>query len=162
MEDRISSFAPVLTGSPEKLILGTMPSAASLAEGFYYAHPRNAFWPILSDVFSEARAATVSEKRALLKRNALALWDVARSCVRPGSLDSAIRDARPNDIEALLAREPCIKSILFNGKTAHALFLRLIGEAPAGMRIFVLPSTSPANTAPYEQKRAAWADALRG
>lgn len=160
MEERVSSFSPVVAPSASVLILGTMPSVASLGDGFYYAHPRNAFWPILAAVYDDVRPRTTEEKRALILRRGLAVWDVLSSCVRPGSLDSAIRDGLPNDILPLLARERTIERILFNGQAANALFLRLLGKPP--IEAVVLPSTSPANTMKLEKKKAAWSNALLG
>lgn len=153
--DRTFSFEPVWAPDARLLILGTMPSAASIRQGFYYAHPRNAFWPMVYELLGEAYSADVGAKRRLLVDHRIALWDVAASCVRPGSLDSAIREAVPNDIPGLLARCPGIRRVLLNGTTARALLARLLPPLP--VECALLPSTSPANTMPYEQKRAAWA-----
>jgi hypoxanthine-DNA glycosylase len=140
----------------EILILGTMPSVKSLEQGFYYAHPRNAFWPILYDLMGEAFSDDVEAKKRLILKNGIALWDVAQSAIRPGSLDSAIRDAVPNDIPGLLKKCPGIGKVLLNGTTAYALYRRLMPVQPVPWAL--LPSTSPANTMPYEKKRAAWAE----
>lgn len=156
MEERIASFDPVAAPDARVLILGTMPSVESLRQSFYYAHPRNAFWPMLAQILSEPQPTAIGEKKAMLLRHRIALWDVAQSCVRPGSLDSAIRDARPNDIPGLLRRCPEIDRILFNGATAEALYRKLIGDVPAGLRSARMPSTSPAYTLKFEAKRAAW------
>ena len=154
MEQRIACFEAVAAPDARLLILGTMPSVESLRQSFYYAHPRNAFWPILADVFGERRPETVDEKKRLLIRHRVALWDVAHSCVRPGSLDSDIRDVVPNDFAALFARCPHIEKILFNGATAENLYRRLIGKAPC--ETARMPSTSPAHTMPYSEKCAIW------
>ncbi len=98
MAERTHSFEPVWAEDAAVLILGTMPSVASLKQGFYYAHPRNAFWPILFDLAGEAYSEDIEARKRLLVGRRIALWDVARSAVRPGSLDSAIREAEPNDI----------------------------------------------------------------
>ena len=156
MDERIASFDPVAAPDARVLILGTMPSVESLRQSFYYAHPRNAFWPMLARILSEPEPASVEEKKALLLRHRIALWDVAQSCVRPGSLDSAIRDALPNDVPGLLKRCPEIQAILFNGATAQNLYRKLIGDVPAGLRSVRMPSTSPAYTLKFEAKRAAW------
>ena len=156
MEARIECFPPVARGDARLLILGTMPSVESLRQSFYYAHPRNAFWPMLARILSEPEPASVEEKKSLLLRHRIALWDVAQSCVRPGSLDSAIRDALPNDVPGLLKRCPEIRAILFNGATAQNLYRKLIGDVPAGLRSVRMPSTSPAYTLKFEAKRAAW------
>ena len=111
---------------------------------------------MLARILSEPEPASVEEKKALLLRHRIALWDVAQSCVRPGSLDSAIRDALPNDVPGLLKRCPEIKVILFNGATAQNLYRKLIGDVPAGLRSVRMPSTSPAYTLKFEAKRAAW------
>ena len=156
MDERIAGFAPVAAPDARVLILGTMPSVESLRQSFYYAHPRNAFWPMLARILSEPEPTSVEEKKALLLRHRIALWDVAQSCVRPGSLDSAIRDALPNDVPGLLKRCPEIQVILFNGATAQNLYRKLIGDVPAGLRSVRMPSTSPAYTLKFEAKRAAW------
>lgn len=156
MDERIAGFAPVAAPDARVLILGTMPSVESLRQSFYYAHPRNAFWPMLARILSEPEPVSVEEKKALLLHHRIALWDVAQSCVRPGSLDSAIRDALPNDVPGLLKRCPEIKVILFNGATAQNLYQKLIGDVPAGLRSVRMPSTSPAYTLKFEAKRAAW------
>ena len=156
MDERIAGFAPVAAPDARVLILGTMPSVESLRQSFYYAHPRNAFWPMLARILSEPEPVSVEEKKALLLRHRIALWDVAQSCVRPGSLDSAIRDALPNDVPGLLKRCPEIQAILFNGATAQNLYRKLIGDVPAGLRSVRMPSTSPAYTLKFEAKRAAW------
>ena len=156
MSERTFSFDPVWAKDAELLILGTMPSVQSLQQGFYYAHPRNAFWPILFELLGETPSGDVSVKRRLLTGHRIALWDVAQSAIRPGSLDSAIREALPNDIPWLLRECPGIRQVLFNGTTALSLYRRLLPPFPAAC--VLLPSTSPANTMPYAKKRDAWAE----
>ncbi|HIV26915.1 MAG TPA: DNA-deoxyinosine glycosylase [Candidatus Ornithocaccomicrobium faecavium] len=156
--ERIESFAPVVSQRAKVLILGTMPSVQSLREQFYYAHPRNAFWPILSAIYG-MQATDIATKRQLIERCGLALWDVAQSCERQGSLDSAMRAVRPNDI-ALLARQYPIEKILLNGQAAGRLFHRYFPQLAKEKTCLVLPSTSPAYTLPFEQKLFAWRDAL--
>lgn len=162
MIGRIHSFAPVEDGSARVLILGTMPSAASLAEGFYYAHPRNCFWPMMAGLLGEDAPGTVDGKRAMILRHGIALWDVAHSCVRPGSLDGDIRDAAPNDVEGLALRNPKIAAVLLNGGTAARLYRRLLPGMRGRFEEYELPSTSPAYTLSVEKKAEAWGEALRG
>ena len=152
------SFAPVFDPAARVLIVGSMPSVKSLAQAQYYAHPRNAFWPILFDVFGETPTSDYERKKALIRAHGLALWDAAACCEREGSLDSAMRGVVFNDFPSLYARCPGIEAVLCNGGTAHALFLR---SGFAGDRTVVrLPSTSPAYTLPYAKKLAAWSEAL--
>ena len=155
---RCESFEPVFAPDARVMIVGTMPSVQSLAHAQYYAHPRNAFWPILFDFFGEMPHNDYERKKALIRAHGLALWDAAACCEREGSLDSAMRGVVFNDFPSLYARCPGIEAVLCNGGTAHALFLR---SGFAGNRTVVrLPSTSPAYTMPYEKKRAAWHEAL--
>ena len=161
MSGRIDAFPPVAREDARVLILGSMPSVESLRQGFYYGHPRNAFWRILAEVFDSPLPADVPAKKALLLDNGIALWDVLESCEREGSLDSAIRDPRPNDFAALFAACPGIRRILFNGGTAKALFLRRCGDCLQGREWVQLPSTSPAYTLSYERKLAQWRAALK-
>lgn len=152
------SFEPVYGEDARVMIVGSMPSVKSLEQAQYYAHPRNAFWPILFDVFSEALSDDYEARKALIRTHGLALWDAAACCEREGSLDSDMRDVTYNDFDALYAACPHIHTVLCNGGTAHALFLRS-GYA-GGRRVLRLPSTSPAYTLAYAKKRDAWREAL--
>ena len=160
MAGRIIAFAPVDPPGARILILGSMPSVESLNQGFYYAHPRNAFWRILAEVYGEPLPGDIPEKVALLHRRGIALWDVLDSCEREGSLDSAIRQPMPNDFTALFQRCPKIGRVLFNGGAAHRLFMRYNRASLAGRPWLKLPSTSPAYTLNYERKLALWREAL--
>ena len=162
MPERIHGYAPVWNGASRILVLGTMPSVESLKQGFYYAHPRNAFWRILAEVYGEATPGDVPGKIALLTRHDIALWDVLASCERKGSLDSAIREGEPSDIPGLLAACPAIRKICLNGGTAARLFEKHFGEKLAGVERVRLPSTSPAYTLSYENKLALWRAAIGG
>ncbi len=136
------------------LIVGSMPSVKSLADAQYYAHPRNAFWPILFETFGEAYSSDYEAKKALIRGHGLALWDVAGVCEREGSLDSAMRDIQFNDFAWLLGECPEIHAVLCNGGAAHTLFLK---SGFSGDRaVHRLPSTSPAYTMAYAQKLEAW------
>jgi len=124
-----------------------MPGDASLKAGQYYAHPRNAFWPIMGELFGAHREVPYERRLALLDEAGVALWDSLHSCVRPGSLDAAITNATANDFAELFARFPKISSVFFNGSTSEALFRRHVlpklGDIPYSLTR--LPSTSPAN-----------------
>ena len=154
------SFPPIYTADARVLIVGSMPSVKSLADQQYYAHPRNAFWPILFDIFSHTGDNDYETKKRLIRENHLALWDAARECEREGSLDSDMRDIVYNDFAALFEQCPKIHTVLCNGGTAHALFLK---SGYAGdRRVIRLPSTSPAYTLAYDKKLAAWREAVGG
>lgn len=154
--ERITGFSPVAGADCRLVILGTAPSAESLRAGYYYAHPRNAFWRVLADTFDAPVPQTVGEKENLLFKNRLALWDVLCACARRGSLDSAIRDPQVNDFDAFFAAHPGITRVLFNGAAAEKLFFRFCGETLQGRAAARLPSTSPAYTLPYAQKLEIW------
>ncbi len=152
------SFPPIFAPDARVLIVGSMPSVKSLSEAQYYAHPRNAFWPILFDVFGEARSADYERRKALIRAHHLALWDAAAICEREGSLDSAMHGVVLHDFARLYALCPGISVVLCNGGKAYSLFLK---SGAAGMRrVLRMPSTSPAYTMPYQEKLAAWREAL--
>ena len=152
------SFPPVYTPDARVLIVGSMPSVKSLADAQYYAHPRNAFWPILFEALGREKTDDYEEKKRLIRESGLALWDAARTCEREGSLDSDMRDIEYNDFAALFEACPQIHTVLCNGAAAHKLFLK---TGAAGTRcVLRLPSTSPAYTLSYEKKLAAWKTAL--
>jgi hypoxanthine-DNA glycosylase len=157
---RIRSFPPVARRDAHTLILGSMPGAASLAAGRYYAHPRNAFWRIVADLLGFAAEAPYPERKRALQGAGIALWDVLHSCVREGSLDTRIDDASEvaHDFRAFFRTHPRIERVFFNGAKAEASFRRHVvpglRHSPSMHR---LPSTSPAHAALDEgRKRAAW------
>ena len=166
MNARIRGFAPVAAPGARILVLGTMPGVASLDAAQYYAHARNAFWPIMGELAGAHPALAYARRLAALEQAGIALWDVLAACERPGSLDAAIvpDSVVPNDIGALLARHRGIALIAFNGAPAEALFRRHIvlpERLAARVRLQRLPSTSPANAAwSPARKLAAWRAAL--
>ncbi len=155
-------FPPIAGRTARVLILGSLPGQASLAAHRYYAHPRNAFWPILAGIVGFPPDAPYDERAAALVRAGIAVWDVCAAASRPGSLDSAIAAAsvKPNDFAAFFARHPKIARVAFNGAAAARLYRR--HRLPdAGIAFVQLPSTSPAHAAmDLSAKRAVWAEAL--
>jgi len=162
---RVRSFAEIAAVHARVLVLGSMPGEASLAAGRYYAHPRNAFWPIMAALCGFAADAPYAERTRALQRRGIALWDVLQSCERPGSLDGDIvtATAEPNDFEAFFARHRRIGTVLCNGGTALRTFTRVLRglELARDLRVVGLPSTSPAHAGrSFAAKLEAWREAL--
>lgn len=155
----LRGLAPVVDPRTRIVVLGSFPGAASLAAREYYAHPQNLFWRIIGDVIGVPLIGRAYQDRleALLAAG-LGLWDVYRSCVRAGSLDSAIRAAQPNDFRRLVRQAPQLARACHNGK-ASGRFAAILQDFDLEVR--VLPSTSPANAGMrYEDKLARWREAL--
>lgn len=154
---RSASFAPLAAPDTRLLILGSLPGAASLAAGRYYAHPQNRFWHLMGAAIDADLCALPYDGRlAALRQAHIGLWDVIRDAHRPGSLDAAIRDPAANDLAALAAALPELNAIAFNGATAARLGRRALGAA-APWPLLRLPSSSPAHAAMnLDTKRAAW------
>ncbi len=144
-QHQIHPFEPVFDDRSRILILGSFPSVRSREEGFYYGHPRNRFWQLLSACFGESVPMSIDEKRQMLLGHSISLWDVLASCRISGSADSSITAAVPNELQRILDTAS-IERVLCNGSTAGKLYLRhqkgIIGTEPV-----ILPSTSPANAA---------------
>ena len=151
----LTGLAPVVDARTRILILGSFPGAASLAAGQYYAHPRNALWPILSALTGEELAAMpYAERLPRLLAHGIGLWDVLGACEREGSLDAAIRKPAANDFARLRVLCPLLETVGFNGQTSAKFAPQFAAQ---GYRTLVLPSTSPAHAAlTLEQKLAAW------
>ena len=158
-----TGFPPVERADASILVLGSLPSERSIAEQQYYAHPQNAFWPIMHGLFGiEGDYASRCQQ---LTEAGIALWDVLMSSYRPGSMDADIRisEATPNDFTSFLEHHGSIRLIAFNGRKAEQLFGRFVD--PLGIAVDirrkVLPSTSPAYASlPFSGKLAAWREAL--
>ncbi len=150
------SIAPIFDAASSILILGSFPSVRSRAVSFYYAHPQNRFWRVLSTLYGEPVPESIGEKCDFLHRHHLALWDVIQSCTIEGSDDASIRNVTPNDLTPIL-QTANLRLLITNGKTAGKLYDRLL--LPQTQRPAVcLPSTSPANAAcSFERLLDAWA-----
>jgi hypoxanthine-DNA glycosylase len=151
----------VIDARTRVLILGSFPSAASLAAGQYYAHPRNQFWPLLGRLLDEPLAQLDYEDRLRrVRARRIGIWDVLGACEREGSLDSRIRAQSANDFARLQSEAPGIERVIFNGATAGR-FAR--GFAQAGLQVRIAPSTSPAHAArTFDEKLRLWREALHG
>lgn len=144
-------------------MLGSLPSRRSIAEQQYYAHPQNAFWPIMREIFGID--GSYEDRCNQLVDHRVALWDVLASSERPGSMDADIRldSARANDFDDFLVAHPDLRLIAFNGRTAQQLFQKLVNiqTINASMRQVVMPSTSPAYAAmPFLGKLDAWRESI--
>jgi hypoxanthine-DNA glycosylase len=126
VSDRARSFPPIAAPDARVLVLGSMPGVASLAANQYYAHPRNAFWPIMAALLGFSSQLDYPARVAALRQAQVAVWDVLHSCRRQGSLDSAIEDdlLLANDLAGFLAGHPAIHHIFFNGAKAESCFRR--------------------------------------
>jgi G:T/U mismatch-specific DNA glycosylase len=148
MEHIKHTLLPVYDENSKILVLGTMPSPKSREFGFYYSHPQNRFWRVVSDLYGEKLPVTNSEKTEFLLRNRIALWDVLKSCEIEGADDSSIRNPVPNDIAGLIAQTN-IQTVFTTGTKASALYRRFCRK-DARIEAIALPSTSPANCRHYD------------
>lgn len=141
-QPQLHTIAPVYDENSRILILGSFPSVKSREAAFFYGHPQNRFWRVLAAVLGEETPQTAAEKKSLLLRHGVALWDVIASCDIAGSSDASITNVVPNDLSRILDAAP-VRRIFCNGGTAYR-FYRRYDEAAWG-KAEALPSTSPAN-----------------
>ena len=175
----VQSFSAVCDSETHTLILGSMPGVASLSAIEYYAHKRNAFWPIMIAMLKQcdisyplASKLNYPERLALLSQHGFGLWDVLAECERDGSLDSAIvsESVVCNDFVGLLRQYPNIKHMAFNGKAAQKIFHRHVMPHLSQrdfhieeIRLSNLPSSSPAMASlSLEEKFKRWEVELNG
>ncbi|WP_029323033.1 DNA-deoxyinosine glycosylase [Butyrivibrio sp. AE3004] len=139
----IHPIEPVFNNESEVLILGSFPSVKSREAMFFYGHPQNRFWKVIASLYDEEIPTNIEEKKALLLKNHLAVWDVIAQCDIEGSSDSSIKNVVANDLSVILDNAQ-IKAIYVNGKTAEKYYKKYI-EKTIGRKAICLPSTSPAN-----------------
>jgi double-stranded uracil-DNA glycosylase len=135
-----------------------MPGVKSLQANEYYAHKGNTFWRIMGELVGAGSETPYSERVGILNNKGVAVWDVLKSCIRPGSLDVDIRDEEPNDFQIFFGQHPKIEKIGLNGTKAAACFKKYARTTvPAKITCVTLPSTSPANASlPFSEKLDAW------
>lgn len=151
-----AGLPPIARKDARLFVLGSLPGDASLAARQYYAHPTNQFWRLLgAAIGEELQPLAYQERLQRLAEHHIGLWDVIASASRPGSLDQAIREAEHNRIEHLLHDFADLRAIAFNGSTAAAAGRKLIGHS--NLTLIDLPSSSAANTRPFDEKLRAWA-----
>lgn len=150
------AFDPIVDADTRLLILGSLPGDASLKAAQYYAHPQNAFWRLVGGVIERDLAILpYPDRLEALKAAGVGLWDVIASATRPGSLDTAIREAETADLNRLVRDLPRLRAVAFNGGTAARIGRRTLNPQP-GIQLIDLPSSSPAYTRPLAEKAAAW------
>ena len=138
-------FPPVVDENCRILILGSFPSVKSREQSFFYGHPQNRFWKLISMLFDEEIPQSIDEKKQLILKHNLALWDVIHSCTITGSSDSSIKDVVPNDLSVILQNSR-VDRIFANGALSHKMYMKYIFPQ-TGIEAVKLPSTSPANAA---------------
>ena len=139
---RCVGFEPFFNADSEILILGSFPSVKSREVNFYYGNGQNRFWRVLAFAYGEETPKNIEEKKSILSRHRIALWDMVTECDIEGSMDKDIRDPVIADVPSLVAKMPC-KKILCNGVTSYALLIKNYPHL-ASMTL-KMPSTSPAN-----------------
>ena len=149
-------FPPVADARTRLLVLGSLPGEESLAQGRYYANPRNQFWRLIGGVIGADLASLGYEARiAALLAARVGLWDTIGSATRRGSLDGDIRDQSSNDLALFAATLPTLRAVGFNGGKSAALGMKQLAGVQ-GLALLPLPSSSPAFTLPFEAKAEAW------
>jgi len=155
----VEGFEAVIDKNCKVLILGTMPGAESLTKEEYYANARNQFWKIVFSLLEKDLDDNYENKKAVLLNNKIAIWDVLKSCDRENSSDSNIKNPVSNDFIWLYSKYPNLKSVYFNGKKAEALYKKLVinkVNREDDIRLYTLPSSSPANAVKFEAKVNEW------
>lgn len=144
-ENLTHPIEPFIKKNSKILILGTFPSPKSREFGFYYSHPQNRFWKVMSILFNTKTPVTIEEKKEFLSKHQIALWDVLESCTITGASDSSIKDPVPNNISAKL-KDTEITHIFTTGLKAANLYKKYC-YPNTKITATNLPSTSPANCA---------------
>ena len=139
------TFDPVFDEESKILILGSFPSVKSRENNFFYGHPQNRFWKVMANVLEWEVPTTIEEKREMLLKNHVAVWDVIASCSIVGSSDTSIKDVVVNDFSKILENSK-VERIYVNGGKAYELYHKY-AEKVTGIKAVKLPSTSPANAA---------------
>lgn len=141
----VHPFEPLYSRTSKLLILGSFPSVKSREQNFFYGHPQNRFWKVVSQILEEPLPTTIEEKRNMLLKHDIAVWDVIYSCDIKGSSDSSIRNVVPTDL-AVVLNQSQITKVYCNGQTSGKMYEKY-QEKRLGISAVTLPSTSPANAA---------------
>ena len=87
------TIEPIYDKKFKNTYTGSFPSVKSREANFFYGHPQNRFWKVLANVMNDVCPGTTERKSILIKHN-IAVWDVIASCDIEGSSDSSIKMLR--------------------------------------------------------------------
>ena len=139
------TIPPVYDANSRILVLGSFPSVKSREQQFFYGHKQNRFWKVLAGILGCEVPQTIEEKKALMLKHNIAMWDTIYSCDIIGSSDSSIKNVVPTDLKSIVDNSK-IEKVICNGKTSGKYYekyqMKYLGIEPD-----ILPSTSPANAA---------------
>ena len=156
----VHPFPPLYDEHSRILILGSFPSVKSREQLFFYGHPQNRFWKVLSSVLGCPVPQNIPEKRQMLLTHHVALWDSIGQCEIEGSSDASIEGVIPNDLSPIFTAAE-IRQVFCNGKKSFEMYTKHL-EPLTGRSAVCLPSTSPANAAwSLERLTAYWSERLR-
>jgi TDG/mug DNA glycosylase family protein len=159
-DKHLCAFPPIIGNNPHTLILGTMPGVRSLELQKYYAHPQNQFWKFMGDIYGASPDLPYEERCTILIKQGIAVWDVLQSCVRPGSMDSDIKQAITNDFAVFFLEYPTIKKVVFDSAKAEEIFIKTQKNF-SDIEFHRVPSPSPAHARmSYSEKLTRWTEAL--
>jgi len=161
----LQGFPPITNKDTKTIILGSMPGKDSLTAGQYYAHGRNAFWPIMAEIYGASSTLSYAERLKVLLSNGIGIWDVIKSCRRKTSLDADIEETTivVNDFKHFIGQHRQLQLICFNGAKGEQTFKRYvdIDLIPSSIAQVRLPSTSPANARmSFQHKLEVWREVL--
>lgn len=140
------NFDPVYNEHSKILILGSFPSIKSREAAFFYGHPQNRFWPLLASLLKEERPETIEEKKRMILKHKIALYDAAEACEIVGSSDVSMKNITPSDLSPIFQTAD-IQKIFCNGRKSYEIVTKKMKREAV-----LLPSTSPANAA-YSMER---------
>lgn len=155
------NLGPVYDENSKILILGSFPSVKSREANFYYGNPQNRFWKVVAFLTKEEIPNSIIEKKKLVLKYNIAIWDVISSCKIIGSSDSSIKDVIPVDITRI-TKNSNIKAIYTNGGLSNKLYKKYL-QKETGIEAILLPSTSPANASySLEKLEGIWQVKMEG
>jgi len=139
----VHPLKPLINKNSKILILGSFPSVKSRELSFFYMHPQNRFWKILTNLFEDDfYNASIDKKIDLCHKHNIAIYDTIYSCEIIGSSDASIENVVPNKISELI-KNTKVSHIFCNGNTSYKLFIKY--NKDIDVPVSLLPSTSPAN-----------------
>ena len=152
---QIHNIEPIWDCNSRILLLGSFPSVKSREMAFFYGHPQNRFWKVIANIYEEELPKTIDEKKEMLLKHKIAIWDVIKSCDIIGSADNSIKNVVPNNLD-IIFKNANIENIYVNGNQALNLYNKYLLPI-IKIKATLLPSTSPANaTYSFEKLCTIW------